>query len=68
MNLYQIVTSKKYRKKTEGIVQALIKRNNRFLSIKKFAMEHRGWPEKEAEMLAGQMTGTIRTQFPGAAG
>ncbi len=64
MNLYELVTSKEYAEKTRGIVKAMNMRHKNFVRIKKFAMEQRGWPEREATMLAGQMTGSIRTQFP----
>ena len=64
MNIYELVTNKEYRKKTKGVAKAIMNRHKSFEQIKKFAIEQRGWPERQAEMLAGQMTGSIRTQFP----
>jgi len=64
MNLYELVTSEEYRKRAGDIAGSLTRINDNFLKIKKFAMEERGWHEREATMLAGQMTGCVRTQFP----
>jgi hypothetical protein len=37
--------------------------NNREI-IKNFLIKQRGWPKREASMMAAQMTGSIRTIFP----